>query len=230
MLHHDNVLSIVADNRWLASFKQDHAHFFSGAVSQLLYSQVHGMEYRQWMFTAHASGIEARGGSLLFSADSGQGKSTLAALLAAHGYNLLSDDLIALDTRGKAYGLPSALSVKKGSINILAAHFPELANIQSEQSFSGKEVFYLPVKNRIQPGTGYPVKAFVFVRYQPGAKLQFGETSKKEALQNLLKESWVNPQPEIIKAFFNWFGNTRFYHMVYDEWCDALKTVNKLMA
>lgn len=53
----------------------------------------------------HASAVSVRGRAALFLGPSGAGKSTTAAALARQGYTLLSDDVAALDQRGRADGV-----------------------------------------------------------------------------------------------------------------------------
>jgi hypothetical protein len=52
---------------------------------------------------------------------------------------------------------------------------------------------------------------------------------KKEALQLLLKETWVNPKPPFVKAFFEWVEKTSFYRMTYSDNNKMIETVNRLL-
>lgn len=53
--------------------------------------------YRRGFIPLHAAAVAVEGRALLLAGESGLGKSTLAATLAARGYPLLTDDLCALD-------------------------------------------------------------------------------------------------------------------------------------
>lgn len=55
--------------------------------------------YRHGLLPLHAAMVEIDGGAILIAGNSGLGKSTLAAALAARGLRLLSDDLCAFDVR-----------------------------------------------------------------------------------------------------------------------------------
>lgn len=62
----------------------------------------------------HASAIVSGGAAIAFSADSGGGKSTLAAALATRGYPHLSDDTLVLcrDADGRLHALPDGKRMK----------------------------------------------------------------------------------------------------------------------
>ena len=53
--------------------------------------------------------------------------------------------------------------------------------------------------------------------YQSGSGFNLLEVSKKEAIQLLLKETWVNPKTELVTAFFDWVEKTNFYRMTYSD-------------
>jgi hypothetical protein len=50
-------------------------------------------------FVLHASAVVINGQAVAFAGNSGEGKSTLAALLNTRGYPILTDDVLAIDTR-----------------------------------------------------------------------------------------------------------------------------------
>jgi hypothetical protein len=61
----------------------------------------------------HASAVEVRGGAVSFSAESGRGKSTLAAAFAADGAPFLADDGLVLEAENDSYVVqPSHSSVR----------------------------------------------------------------------------------------------------------------------
>lgn len=91
-------------------------------------------------------------------------------------------------------------------------------------------VRYLQVNNftaNIQ--NGIPVKGFVFVNYKTGSGFNLSEVDKKEALQLLLKETWVNPKTTFVEAFFEWVEKTPFYRMTYSDNNKMIETVSMLL-
>ncbi|WP_066384679.1 MULTISPECIES: serine kinase [unclassified Anabaena] len=63
--------------------------FLLGAILCILLRQ-------RGLLVLHASSVVINGSAVAFMADSGQGKSTLAECFHAHGYNILTDDVLAI--------------------------------------------------------------------------------------------------------------------------------------
>jgi hypothetical protein len=203
--------------------------YFTGNVRQLQYSIVFDKGFYDWMGMLHASGIVCNNEAVLFSAAAGSGKTTISALLKAHGYGYLSDDFIAVDMQGNAYPFPAAISVKEGAVDVLSEFFPELKTTGTEQTFIGKTVHYLPVFNLGENSRqGTPVKAFVFVQYSPDKNFEFEPVEKSRALQILLQETWVNPNPESVQCFLDWIDQTLFFRLTYSATNEAIKAVEKI--
>ena len=82
----------------------------------------------QWFALIHGAALGLGGKGLALAGPSGSGKSTLAAGLVGQGYDFLADDLIALsEPNGTIVPWPLPLSIKQGSIDIVSAHHPQLA-------------------------------------------------------------------------------------------------------
>ena len=89
---------------------------------------MHDKTDADWLMTVHASAITNGKKTILFSAPPPcNGKTTIADLLQARGYKLISDAFVTIDRYSfKAYPFPIAMSVKEGSIDLLASLFPAL--------------------------------------------------------------------------------------------------------
>ena len=91
---------------------------------------------RNVVFTLHAAGVSQVDGCIALAGVSGVGKSTLAAYLARSGWNLLGDDIVAIEMVEESepkLGLlpfPTAISLKPGSWPILKSLFPELNSLE----------------------------------------------------------------------------------------------------
>lgn len=225
----NNLLVAKYNNKIVEAFAPENIEYFTGSIKQLMYSILYNKKYNDWMTMLHASGITANNKAILFSAAAGSGKSTISALLKAKGYGYLSDDFIAADKDGKAFPFPAAISVKEGSVKTLSEFYPELKKQETKKSFIGKTVKYIPVFNITEESIkGAKVKAFIFVKYSKTDNPVFKKIEKKEALQILLKETWVNPESEFVSAFFNWVEKTTFYKLHYSETGQALEAVQKI--
>lgn len=224
-----DIAIIKLNGKVIEAFSTEGMEYYTGAVRQLLYSILCDREFNDWMAMLHASGIVSNNKAVLFSAASGSGKSTISAILKAKGYDYLNDDFIATDKKGNVYPFPAAISVKEGSVQILSEYYPELLNTETKETFIGKMVKYLPVYNvKTDLIKGTKVKAFVFVNYSKSGGFNFEEVNKKQALQYLLEETWVNPEPEYVTGFFEWVERTDFYSLQYSKTNEALEVVQKI--
>ncbi len=227
----NNLVVSKYNGQLLDAYDESDFEYFTGGIRQLMYSILYKIDYYDWMAMFHASGIKQNNESILFSAAAGSGKTTISALLKAGGYGYLSDDFIAGDADGKAYPFPAAISVKEGSVKTLSEFYPELLKTATKKTFIGKEVKYIPVNNiDAQNNIGVPVKAFVFVQFVKNGKFIFEKVGKREALQLLLKETWVNPKPEFVSRFFDWIDKLPFYQLQYSETEQAIEIVQKIFA
>lgn len=225
----DNLLLLRSNNKTIETFPLNAIEYFKGAILKYLYSLLHEKDVDAWMMTLHASGVVWNNEAVLFSAEAGSGKSTLAALLQAHGYKLLSDDFLTADENAGVYSFPSAISVKDGAVDVLSDYYPELKNMPSKLASNGKQVRYIQNRNReIKKESGFKVKAIVFLKFTSQNDPLLELMDKKEAIQLLLKEIWVNPEPKNIGRFFEWINQTLFYRMHYSNTTEALEYVSKI--
>lgn len=226
----DDLLIFRYNGKTVEVFAFVNSHFLRGAVSQKLFSILYDIDDQDWMVTLHSGAVSDGRSAIIFPAQAGSGKSTLSAILQAHGFTILSDDFNAVNRKnGYVYRLPLAVSIKEGSLKTLLPFYPELQEIVPEKAVTGKVVRHLPVANN-KPGlpAGFPVKAFVFVKYSEAEPFIFEEVDKKEAIQTLLPETWVNPTSNNVTQFFNWFDNINFYRLQYADYQDALNAVELL--
>ncbi len=212
------------------AFDLGNSHYLRGSVSQKLFGILYGVADQDWMVTLHSAAVSDGRSAIIFPAQAGSGKSTISALLQAHGFTVLSDDFNAIDReKGFVYRLPLAISVKEGSLRTLEPFYPELAGLTPGKAVTGKVVRHLPVENN-KPGsqTSFPVKAFVFVKYSVSEPFVFKEIEKREAIQVLLPETWVNPDPDNVARFFDWFDEISFYSLQYSDYEEAVSAIGLL--
>ena len=222
-------LSLRVDGDIIETFDFAETGFLKAAVLMKLLGILYEVENKDWMMTFHASAVTDGSSAIVFPAMAGSGKSTLTALLHAHGFKMLSDDFLAVDLINKyIYHLPVAATIKNGSFNVLSPHFPELKDISEERAFTGKQVRYLPISTFFDTKKGFKAKSFVFVNFADDKTFKFEEVTKKLAIQRLLQETWVNPKPHIVSEFFKWFDKIEFYELTYSKTSDAIAVVTKL--
>ena len=226
-----NLFVVSCNHKITEAFNFNAVEYYKGAILQLIYSIIYKKPFAGWMCMLHASGVYSDNNAIIFSAAAGSGKSTVSAILKANGLGYISDDFIAAAPDGHVYPFPASMSVKEGAFSVLSKYYPELGGKILEKAPTGKMVRYLPVHNFPEKQcNGIRVAGFIFVSYQAGVGFSITEVSKKEALQLLLKETWVNPKPAFTEAFFKWVEKTPFYRMTYsdnDKMSSAIKNMLK---
>lgn len=226
----NDLLIFRHNGKAMEAFFVENSHYLRGAVSKKLFGVLYGVDDSDWMVTLHSAAVSDGKSAIIFPAQAGNGKSTLSAILQAHDFTVLSDDFNAINRmNGYVYRFPLAISVKEGSLKVLTPFYAELAEIIPEKAATGKVVRYLPVANN-KPGlpAAFPVKAFVFVKYSETEPFVFEEVERREAIQTLLYETWVNPDPENVAQFFNWFDKISFYRLQYSDYHDAIDSISLL--
>ena len=222
-------LVFLAEHKILETLGSDQTGYLKAAVLLKILEILYGKRKDDWMMTLHAAAVTDGTCAIVFPAKAGSGKSTLSALLHAHGFQLLSDDFLAMDfVNKKVYPLPVTATIKEGSLNVLSPYYPELRQIPVEYAYTGKQVRYLSVNKSFIPNEGYSVKHFVFVIYLPDSICTLNEIPPKVALKNLLEETWINPKSSVVAEFFEWFDKTRFFELQYSETLEAIELVSKL--
>jgi hypothetical protein len=104
----------------------------------------------QWFALIHGAALGLSGKGLALAGPSGSGKSTLAAGLVGQGYDFLADDLIALsEPDGTIVPWPLPLSIKQGSIDIVSAHHPQLAEAVSYRTKGVEAHMLIPPGERL---------------------------------------------------------------------------------
>jgi hypothetical protein len=136
----------------------------------------------------HAAVLSSVSGAVLLAGSSGQGKTTLAALLNTSGMPSIADDVALVTGRPPCVrGLPFAFAAKPGSWDVLRTRFPALDDLPEFQRPDGRTVKYIePVRISEQEGT---VSAIVFPRYSAAMLLRITQVRKVTALVSLLGEA-----------------------------------------
>ena len=196
--------------------KRDY-HLIQGKFAIELLSYIHDKEESEWLGTFHGSTISDGEHSILFIGESGKGKSTLCALLAANGFELLADDvspMLAKDCH--IYHNPSAISIKEGSFSSLRPlidNFDNLPNIIFNKTKG--LIKYVPCK--VPAKDNYPCKAIIMVNYNKDSTTKLELISIKEVLETLIPDSWLSPNPSHAKQFLDWLSRTSVYKLTYSN-------------
>lgn len=228
VFHHNHTYSLQVNGINIGSWKEKDDHFLGGKFSMEILQQLYRKEENEWLGVFHAAGISDGEKCIMFLGDSGNGKSTLSAVLMANGFDVLSDDFLPVEKENKQVcRFPAAISVKKSAIEILRDKFPELDHLSEYFNPAANKTFrYLP-----QTKTDVccvPCIALVFVKYEPNSGIQLSKLQKDVAFQKLVPDSWISPLEDNVKDFLLWFNYLPCYQLRYSNNDEMIKTVKNI--
>lgn len=212
------------------SWGPDESHLVKGLVFVFLINSIYAKSCDDWLMTVHASAITNGRKTILFSAPPGSGKTTIAGLLQARGYQLVSDDFVPIERNSFcAYPFPIAMSVKTGSVGLLSEAFPSLNTLPENTITPEKVVKYLSFPlNFNDSGNVCPVREFVFIEYNPGIDFLWEKLDTLKAVKLLLDQAWVSPGADNAQAFLDAVPQKLFYKLTYSNNLKALETIINL--
>jgi len=227
----ENKIVLNVDGNFVGSWSADEIHYFQGKFSMKLVEKLYKKNESALMGVFHASAISNGTRNIMFLGDSGNGKSTLAALLVSQGYTLFADDFVPVEAKTQqVYYFPAAISIKEKALETLFPLFPELKNTpQIDLKYINKSVRYLvapPLKER--DIFHLPCQILVFVKYKKDADLKIEKISKEEAFQKFIPDSWLSPLAENAQHFLEWFSSLSCYSLTYSDNAQMYKVVKKL--
>lgn len=236
--HPDAIFDISEDNDHIylyvneqpyGSFPKADYHLLQGRFVMLLLGLLHKVNDQDWMASFHASTVAKNGQAAMLLGASGRGKTTLTALLACNGFELVSDDVTGMLSHNlHVYSYPAALSVKSGAFNTLQQVAPQLAHIAPADKHPKGLVKFLPIPQ--QTKAHYPCQTIIMVQYsaQP-LTAQLQPISTVEALQELIPDTWLSPQPAHAQAFLDWLPSVKAYTLQYHHHTEAIKLMEAVL-
>ena len=211
-----DTLFIYKNNQIVGSWDSTQLHEFQGKFSMELICSFYNKTEHDWMGVFHASTISKNNRSIMFTGDSGNGKSTLVSILMANGYNVIADDFSpVLRTDFKTYCFPSAISIKEKSYNLIEQLYPELKSFNEYYINELKgNVKYLPP---ISKETSANCSSVIWVKYAEGIESSMKKVSIQDALKKILPDAWISNKEVNAKAFLKWIEKTAFYELNYSD-------------
>jgi len=209
---------------------KDETHLVKGLIFMCLVNVMHDKTDADWLMTVHASAITNGKKTILFSAPSGNGKTTIAALLQTYGYQLISDDFVPIDRSSfKAHPFPIAMSVKKGSMDLLSSRIPTLEERPLNYISSQKSVRYLAPNHHLDLNQAvYPVKEFIFITYDSSVDFIWKKLDPLTAMKLLIDQSWVFPNPGNVARLFDRILHISFFQLTYSNNQKAVEAITNL--
>ena len=220
------IMQTEGQNTWKCAHSKP--EYFVGSVFMQMLNCINNSTDAHWMGTVHASAVSAGNGAILFTAPSGSGKSTFAAMLMDQGYPVLSDDFSPISLNpAKVYPFPEGISVKNRSLEVLQPYFPSLAESGNSLTPDVREVF-LPLTTGELPAAA-PVKAIVFLQYDPSVEVEFKQISNLQSMGRFLQQLWLPPTTEVASSFMDWYFHIPSYTLHYSDNAKAIKSLSGLL-
>jgi hypothetical protein len=183
-----------------------------------------------WLMTVHAAALTNGRKTILFPAESGNGKTTMAALLQSRGYQLLSDDFVPIDGHlFRAWPFPIAMSVKHGAVKMLSSLYSGLEQKPLTQTAANKTVQYLPPDYTSGlSGLAFPIKEVVLIKYDSTIEFEFKKADRLKSIRLMLDQSWILPNPGNAGIFLDRVTQWSFYQLTYSNNEKALEAISTL--
>jgi len=192
---------------------------------------IHRMQDEDWMAIIHASAVTDGRQSILFAADSGAGKSTLATLLQSRDLKLIADDFVPIDKdSGNAHPFPAAASVKAAGRHVIEDYDPLLfLNAYSASGTESSPVYFLPPRHEMNAIPGpVPVRAIVFLKYNPNVPCNFSALDPIIAIERIHEHAWVSKRAKDVRVLMDWLSDISFYEMEYSDTDRGMDQVESL--
>lgn len=218
------------NNSELTILRENNTEEFQGSVCMELANIIHNKKSCDWMGVIHASAVSDGNSSLLFVAPSGMGKSTIAALMMANGYSVLSDDFVPIAIeKPEVYSFPAAMSVKSTSLALMKKYFPTLPGPASGNG-NGSEVYetYMPLPQSGELLSPVEAKAIIFIQYDKNKKYELTRLPNIGAMEEFMRQSWINISSAAAEFFMEWFYNMPVYLLKYSNNSKMIKKIKRL--
>ena len=223
----DGSLTYISDSQGTLKTTTDTASAYSEILWQIFHLTHPGADPFGFFHAAALSKTRA----VIFPGVSGSGKTTLSAYLAHRGWWYYGDDTIGLSLHrtsapaGVVLPMPTALSVKEGSLEVLRTFYPLLSEISTIR-YAGKTVRYLPIQapDSNEPAEAREIAAIVFPRYSPGAALQSNTIAPVDALSRLISGGMALQAgigEAAMENFLDFICSVPIYEMSYSDLQEA---------
>jgi len=209
---------------------RNETNWLIGYIYMSIINEIYNKTNDFWLMTVHAAALTNGRKTILLPAESGSGKTTMAAMLQNYGYQLISDDFVPIDRHlFRAWPFPIAMSVKQGAMDILSGIYPDLDTEPIKLTSSKKNVRYLkPNYNPEFSELAFPIKEVISIKYDPQVEFEFKKADPISSIKLLLDQSWILPNAENAKKFLDRVADWSFYQLTYSNNEKALQAISKL--
>ena len=214
-----DTLYLFKNKSFVGSYNTQSFHLLQGKFALELTNTIHNTQLNKWIATFHASTITNNSEAIMIIGDSGNGKSTLSALLMAHGFDLLADDFTPLYEDMNLYRYPSAISIKKGAFSLLESKISDFNSLKIHTNGPKKvNLKYLPQNQNANSKTShFPCNKIVYVKFDKTKQSELNPISVEKILKTLIPDSWISPNEVHALSFLNWLKQVQCYELRYSD-------------
>ena len=202
-----------------------------GALYQTVLERVHPDVV--WLAVLHGAAVAHNDAGIGLAGPSGSGKSTLAAGLLNAGFDYLADDMIALAAPdGMILSWPLPLSIKPGSIDVISAHYPKLAQAPFYRT-KGLDARLLVPPSSVWHSEPVRLRKLVFPRFSAGATAHLQRISLFDAVERLLSDRiWLGyPITEQrVAGVLTWLNDVPAFTITYGSLDDGVRLIESIVA
>ncbi len=224
-------LYLIKDDFYFGHYLLSDYHLLQGQFALQIVNVLHKKNEADWIATFHASTVCNDKEAIMLIGDSGNGKSTLSAVLMANGFDVLADDFTPLATKNsEIYRFPSGISVKEGAFNIMRPLFPNFNQFPLYVSSSKHvNIKYIPPVIKLEEGNAhFPCNKIVVVKYDAQAKSELKAVDSFKVLSTLITESWLSPLASNSKLFLEWLKDMQCFELNYSDNAIAVSKFKEL--
>jgi hypothetical protein len=177
-------------------------------------------------FLTHGALLSSGGKTVVLAGQPGAGKTTLTLALAASGLEYRGDDIVLVDDRGFALGMPFAAATKEGAWPLLRTYVPGLMDLPVRRRTDGKQVRY--VRPEHAPLAPQRIDAVLLLSRQAGVSAGVASIDPVEALCFLIDGSFSHRgkiERAQLGAFASAVGAARCGRLTYSELEPAIAAV-----
>jgi hypothetical protein len=174
--------------------------------------------------------LSPEGKLVLITGDSGQGKTTLALGLAAHGYILQSDDISLFDPNN-SHLIPIQFnpSIKQGAWAALDPLYPQLTDIPTTPQ-GDRFCKYIPRSTPpISDFTGQKIDLILFPNWSTDAEPALLPYDKKEAILSLLRHSHLPKNEDNLQSMIDFLSSQDVMELSYSSFESAKSFIDQAL-
>jgi hypothetical protein len=177
----------------------------------------------------HAAAVSHRGLGVLMPGRSGAGKSTLTAFLVRNGFAYLGDDIIAIEESTRALlPLPSCLSIKSGSWQVLEPIYPVLRQVPAVNRY-GRSMRYVEPQGNYETMTRAEASVIVFPTYRSGETTRLSALPPLQTMARLIgtHSTLMTPGTQTkLGKLIRFVEETPAYELTYSELPEAMQAID----